>query len=212
MILPSILSTSHLRLKEKLEPLRGLAEVIHVDIEDGVFVPNLSFGPKIIEEIYNEFGFGMDIHYMVKDPQRFFDLFNAIPHKMVSYHIETGIDPDELDFPKGAEIGLAFNPDTKEVDPNVLSKLDFVVVMGVYPGFGGASFEESTYDSVIMFNTLRADNGYDFDIMVDGGVGKDNILRLKNCGADHFVAGSGVFRDDPRKSFLELNNISDGNV
>jgi len=186
--------------------------MIHVDIEDGVFVPNLSFGPKMIEEIYKEFGFELDVHYMVNDPQRFIDIFKSIPHSWVSYHLETGLHPDDLDFPKGARVGVAVNPDTRDIPPDIIASVDFIVLMGVYPGFGGAKFEESTYDSVRRLNDIRNIDGHEFDILVDGGVGKNNILELKRCGADHFVAGSGVFKDDPKKSFLELNDICDRDV
>ncbi|MBN1785806.1 MAG: ribulose-phosphate 3-epimerase [Candidatus Methanofastidiosa archaeon] len=209
MILPSILSTSHLHLMERLEPLRGIATTIHVDIEDGIFVPNLSFGPMLIKEIHEEFGFELDIHYMVREPQRYIDIFKDVPHSWVSYHFETGFRPDDLSFPKGAKIGVAINPDTWDVPHEVLSRIDFLVIMGVYPGFGGAKFEESTFDLVKRFRSVRDESDYDYDIMVDGGVNKGNIRKLKLSGADHFVAGSGVFSNDPLLSFMELNRICD---
>jgi len=211
MILPSILSTSHLHLAEKLEPLRGVAKMIHVDIEDGMFVPNLSFGPKLIGEVHKEFGFELDIHYMVNDPQKYFDIFKEVPHSWISYHAETGLRPDELIFPSGPKIGVAVNPNTPLLGHEMLCEIDFLVIMGVYPGFGGAKFEDSTYDKVRSYDTLRRKEDYCFNIMVDGGVSKDNILKLKLCGTDDFVAGSGVFKKDPRESFLELERICDEN-
>jgi ribulose-phosphate 3-epimerase len=120
--------------------------------------------------------------------------------------------PEELDFPKGARVGVAINPDTEDVPHDILASVDFIVVMGVYPGFGGARFEDSTYDSVRGLSDFRDREDFGYEILVDGGVNRDNILNLKRCGADHFVAGSGVFKDDPKKSFLELNAICDIDV
>ncbi len=209
MILPSILSASHLRLFEKLSPLAGVAPFLHIDLEDGVFVPNLSFGPKVIQEIYDTFGFSLDVHYMVQDPQRFIDIFSGIPQRWISYHMETGILPNELSIPSGTSIGMAVNPDSKRIPDAVLSSLDFVVVMGVYPGFGGASFEDVTYDNVSWYHNRRAERMYSYDIVVDGAVSRDNILGLKQSGADHFVVGSGIFKHDPLKAYTELSNLCD---
>jgi ribulose-phosphate 3-epimerase len=209
MILPSILSASHLRLYENLAPLAGVAPFLHIDLEDGVFVPNLSFGPKVIEEIYRTFGFSLDVHYMVQDPQRYIDIFSSIPQKWVSYHYETGIAPSELSLPEGARVGLAVNPDTRRIPDKLLATLDFVVVMGVYPGFGGAPFEEVTYDNVAWYDRRRTTHEHTYDIIVDGAVSRDNILGLLQQGANHFVVGSGIFRHDPLKAYTELTTLCD---
>jgi len=105
--------------------------------------------------------------------------------------------------------GIAVNPDTPLIAEDVLSSIDFLVIMGVYPGFGGAPFEESTFDHVRRYDALRKRTGLPFEILVDGGVGKDNIVALKDSGADHFVVGSGVFKQRPRESFIELEHICD---
>lgn len=207
MILPSILSASHLFLKEKLDALKEFNPMLHIDLEDGRYVPNLSFGPKIIKEIYDTYNFQLDVHYMVEDPQRFIDIFSDIPQKMISYHVETGISPNDLTIPKGSSIGVALNPDTHSMPDRILSEIDFIVIMGVHPGFGGAKFLESTYDKVSQFDTMRKQEGYEMEIVVDGGVTKDNISRLHSNGADHFVVGAGIFRHDPAESYKELLNL-----
>lgn len=209
MILPSILSTSHLHLYEQLEELRDVASHIHVDIADGRFVPNISFGPKMIGEIYEEFGFKLDVHYMVTEPQRYIDLFKDIPQEWVSYHYETGVHPADISIPEDSRKGIAVNPDTPLIAEDILSSIDFLVIMGVYPGFGGAPFEESTFDHVRRYDALRKRTGLPFEILVDGGVGKDNIVALRDSGADHFVVGSGVFKQRPRESFIELEDLCD---
>ncbi|MHC1605508.1 MAG: ribulose-phosphate 3-epimerase [Candidatus Methanofastidiosia archaeon] len=207
MILPSILSASHLKLYEQLKELEGVAPFIHVDIEDGLFVPNLSFGPKMIEEIYQRFHFKLDIHYMVKDPQRFIDIFKNIPQRWISYPVETGISPEEIIFPDNVKIGVAINPDTKKIEKGLFEMIDFLVIMGVYPGFGGAKFEESTYTRVSYFDELKRKKSYNYDIVIDGGVTLENIAELKQSGADHFVVGAGIFGHNPKKAYLELKKI-----
>ncbi len=211
MILPSILSTNHLHLHEQLKKLVGVAPMLHIDIGDGVFIPNVSFGPKYIKEIYDEFDFDLDVHYMVKDPQRFIKLFEDIPQKWISYHAETGIHPHSLDIPQGSKIGVAVNPDTHNISQEILSSIDFLIIMGVYPGFGGASFVESTFDKVKLFHSTRLEANYNYDIVVDGGVTQSNITKLKSCGADHFVVGAGIFKHDPREAYLKMIKMCDNN-
>ncbi|MDD4281438.1 MAG: ribulose-phosphate 3-epimerase [Candidatus Methanofastidiosa archaeon] len=209
MILPSILSASHLRLKELLEPLHGVAPMLHVDLEDGVFVPNISFGPKLIQEIYDTFGFALDVHYMVREPQRFIDMFADIPQEMISYHAETGVHPRDITVPEGTLLGIAVNPDSPRLSPDILSSIDFVVVMGVHPGFGGAPFEASTYETVSWYDQYRGDRELPFEILVDGGVSRDNIRALIQAGGDHFVVGSGIFKYDPLAAYRELTTLCD---
>jgi pentose-5-phosphate-3-epimerase len=125
---------------------------------------------------------------MVREPQRFIDMFADIPQEMISYHAETGVHPRDITVPEGTLLGIAVNPDSPRLSPDILSSIDFVVVMGVHPGFGGAPFEASTYETVSWYDQYRGDRELPFEILVDGGVSRD-IRALMQAGGVHFVVG-----------------------
>lgn len=209
-IAPSILSADFARLGEEIEMLnRSAADLIHVDVMDGVFVSNISFGFPIMEPLKKLARKPLDVHLMITDPIRYVERFCDAGAWCVGFHLEAVEDPMpalELIRKKGVKTCLTINPDiaVERLLP-YLDKVDIVMLMSVFAGFGGQKFIPETLDKVRLLRKEIEARGLKTWIEVDGGVNKDNAPLLWEAGADILVAGSSVFRSTyPEETILEL--------
>jgi ribulose-phosphate 3-epimerase len=196
---PSILSCDFSRLREQLlEAWEGGAEIIHVDVMDGHFVPNLTFGPLIVEAVRNVLPQAfIDVHLMIDNPRAFVADFARAGADLVSFHAEAAYDFDAVlrDIEGvGIRSGLALCPGTPlSVLEYVLPRLSLVLLMTVNPGFGGQKFILGMEEKIRMLRRKIQEKGLCVDIEIDGGVKEENIEFLASCGASIIVAGSLVF-------------------
>jgi ribulose-phosphate 3-epimerase len=201
-IAPSMLAADFLHLEKDVELVNQYADLFHLDIMDGIFVPNISYGFPVVEAIAKKATKPMDAHLMIVKPENYVERFAKVGVQMLSFHVNATENPGEvLDQIKalGMKPGLAINPDfpVEALFP-YLEKCDFLLIMSVFAGFGGQKFIEDTYERV---RTLKAEidrRGLGCHIQVDGGVSAANAKQLVECGADILVAGSAVFKaEDP---------------
>ena len=197
-IAPSMLAADFLHLEKDVEMVNENADLFHLDIMDGVFVPNISYGFPIVEAIAKIARKPLDTHLMIVEPEKYVERFAKAGSSMISFHLNATKDPDAV-LAKireyGAKAGLVINPDlpVESLFPN-LKNCDFVMLMSVFAGFGGQKFIEETYSRV---RTLKAEierQGLDIPIEVDGGVSASNSAALIQAGAEILVAGSAVFK------------------
>ena len=213
-IAPSILAADFANLQREVEMLNAsAADFIHVDIMDGVFVPNISFGIPVTEAIHRHATKPLDVHLMIVNPELYLEDFVKAGASIVTVHVEacTHLHRTLQEIKRlGVSPGVALNPHTPiEQLTEVLEEVDLVCVMSVNPGFGGQKFIEHTYAKVANLKNLILKKGCETQIEVDGGVSEKNSKRLVEAGADILVAGSFVFNaSDPIAAIASLKNIS----
>ena len=201
-IAPSMLAADFLHLEKDVKTVNKHADLFHLDVMDGVFVPNISFGFPVIEAIAKMAEKPMDVHLMIINPENYVERFAKVGAEMISFHLNATKDPAAVlkqIRSYGVKAGLVINPDlpVESLFP-YLAEADFILLMSVFAGFGGQKFMEATYDRV---RTLKAEidrQGLDLPIQVDGGVSASNASDLAEAGATILVAGSAVFKaEDP---------------
>ena len=210
-IAPSMLSADFLHLEKDVEMVNANADLFHLDVMDGVFVPNISYGFPIVEAIAKKAVKPLDVHLMIVEPEKYVERFVEAGAAMVSFHLNATSDPDAvLDMirAKGAKAGLVINPDlpVSSLFPH-LKNCDFVMLMSVFAGFGGQKFIEATYDRVKELKAELERQGLDIPIEVDGGVSASNAAQLVSCGAEILVAGRAVFKAaDPAQVIEDMRS------
>lgn len=207
-ISPSILSSDFINLEKTLEMLKE-ADEIHIDVMDGSFVPNISYGFPIVKALRKHTDMFLDTHLMIINPEKYVESFAEISDS-VCFHYEATIHHDSLlrkIKDKGTQAGIALNPSTPvNLLKPILHLLDRVLIMSVNPGFGGQCFIEYSLKKVRELNEMRGN--LKFNIEVDGGVNTENALLLKNAGADIVVSGSDIFANpSPEKKVKEYKEI-----
>ncbi|HHX06812.1 MAG TPA: ribulose-phosphate 3-epimerase, partial [Erysipelothrix sp.] len=204
IIAPSVLSMDYANVKHSLEQLENsLASWIHYDVMDGHFVPNISFGPSILNDLNKKTDLFMDVHLMIEEPTRYAQAFIDAGADLITFHWECFRNLaeatnfiDEL-HQKGIKVGITSKPATpiQEYEA-LLSKVDLVLVMSVEPGFGGQSFMEDALDKIAYFKRKREELNLEYLIEVDGGINESTGSRCVEAGCDVLVAGSYVFQGD----------------
>ena len=204
-ILPSILSADFARLGEEIAAgERGGATMLHVDVMDGHFVPNLTLGPPVVESIRKVTKSVLDVHLMITDPDKYAPIFVEAGADQVSVHYEaaTHLDRTIRNIQSlGAKAGVVLNPATPvSVLEDILDVADYVLIMSVNPGFGGQQFIPNALKKIRRLDHMRRERGLPFRIEIDGGVRLDNVEAIVRAGCDWLVAGSSIFHSDDSAS------------
>ncbi|MEN8863253.1 MAG: ribulose-phosphate 3-epimerase [Lentimonas sp.] len=208
ILAPSLLAGDHANLKSSIQEIAdaGLSWV-HLDIMDGHFVPNLSFGPQTIKALrgYSELFF--DVHLMLDNPDKYIDAFLDAGAEQITIHVEPDYPVAEtLAYikSKGCKCGVVLNPDTPAEDAKpFLQDCDMVLLMTVQPGFGGQSFREDVLPKVETFAKWREELGLDFRLQVDGGIDLNTAGRCTELGVDTLVAGTAFYKAADRAEFIK---------
>lgn len=198
LIAPSILSADFSRLGEELRHVeKAGADVIHVDVMDGHFVPNITIGPLVVKAVKKSTTLPIDVHLMIENPQNYIKDFADAGADWISVHAEEGYHLDRsLQLIKncGAKAGVVLNPATPlSVLENVIDVVDYVLIMSVNPGFGGQKFIPYCLEKIKKLSNIIQQKNLNTFIEVDGGIKTDNIKEVSNAGAHVFIAGSAIF-------------------
>jgi ribulose-phosphate 3-epimerase len=212
-IAPSVLAADFGNLQRDCEMINNSeADWFHIDIMDGVFVPNISFGMPVLKSINRIAKKNMDVHLMIVNPDRYITEFKKMGADILTVHFEVCNHLHRTIHAikeAGMKAGVALNPHTSVYAiSDILKEIDLICIMSVNPGFGGQSFIENTYDKISILKKLRKKNNASFLIEVDGGVNSNNARKLIDKGADVLVAGSFVFKSsNPVKTIADLKSV-----
>ena len=199
LIAPSMLSADFLHLEKDVEMVNSHADLFHLDVMDGTCVPNISFGFPIVEAIGKKAAKPLDVHLMIVHPEKYVERFVKAGADMISFHFEAALQQTDevidLIHSFNCKAGVAINPDcpVEKIFP-FLGKLDFVLVMSVFAGFGGQKFIEDSLGRIASVKAELERLGRDIPIEVDGGISPDNASSVVKAGASILVAGSSVFK------------------
>lgn len=213
LIAPSLLAADFSNLAQQIRYVElGGADWIHCDIMDGKFVPNLTFGPLVVEAVRKITKLPIDTHLMIKNPDQIIKNFIDAGCNYITVHQEEVIHLNRtINWIKelGAKAGVSINPSTPvSTLIEILEYVDLVLVMSVNPGFGGQKFIPSSLKKIEELSRIRKEKGYNFLIEVDGGIDKENIKRISDAGCNVFVAGSSIFgKDNITAAAMELKNL-----
>jgi len=208
MIAPSILSANFVRLEEEIGIVEeGGADLLHIDVMDGHFVPNITIGPPVVKSIAKIAKLPLDVHLMIEEPMKYLDDFIEAGSKAISVHAE--VSPHlhrtiQRMKERGIKTGIALNPSTSlSCLEYLLGEIDFVLLMTVNPGFGGQVFIKEMLPKINALKRMIKEKSPDTLIEVDGGIKLENIFEVSQAGGDIFVAGSAVFRSQDKKKMIQ---------
>ena len=213
-ILPSILSADFSRLGAEIACMeQAEAKILHIDVMDGHFVPNISIGTPVLESVRKATKLSLDVHLMITDPDRYAPVFiqagadSVLVHQEVCPHLDRTIRMIQAE---GARAGVVLNPSTPvDLLDDVLDLVDVVLVMSVNPGFGGQRFIPNALNKIRQLAGKRKERGLAFPIEIDGGVSAANVAQIVHAGCDLLVAGSSIFHSpDPGAAFRELQALA----
>ena len=210
IVSPSMLSANFGELDKDIEMVnRSEADWFHIDVMDGVFVPNISFGFPVIQAINKKAEKPLDVHLMIVDPDRYIKQFKGVGAEILTVHYEacTHLHRTIQNIKShGMKAGVSLNPHTPvSLLEDIITDIDLVLLMSVNPGFGGQSYIENTYSKVKQLRELAKSKQTQVIIEIDGGVDTTNAQKLVDCGADALVAGSAVFKsDNPEATISKL--------
>ena len=200
-ISPSILSGDFSQLGNEIQRLeKGGADMIHVDVMDGHFVPNLTIGPPVIKSLRKHSTLPFDVHLMISPVHKYIENFANAGADIITFHPEASENIDETinhikSFNK--KVGLSLNPNTGiNVIENFLDKINLVLVMSVHPGFGGQKFMPEVLKKIKDLHEIKKNKNLNFDIEVDGGINFDNSKTVKDAGANILVSGTTIFKEN----------------
>ncbi len=207
-IAPSILSADILHLEDEIKRIEGAgADMIHIDIMDGHFVPNLTYGPALVKTIKGITDLPLDVHLMIDNPQVFIERFAKAGADNITVHAEvTAPIPQLLELDKSFDksFGVSIKPDTKlDAITDSLDMIDILLIMTVYPGFGGQPFMESVVSTIALASKLKVENGYKYEIEVDGGLNDQTVKIAASNGATLIVAGNYIFKSSDYKKAID---------
>jgi ribulose-phosphate 3-epimerase len=213
-ILPSILSADFARLAESVAPIEAAGcRMLHVDVMDGHFVPNITIGPPVVASLRKATRAQLDVHLMIENPDLYIPAFAKAGADLISVHQEACTHLDRtlhLIRNEGARPGVVLNPGTPvSTLEDVLHLVDFVLIMSVNPGFGGQKFIPHSLEKLKQLVSKRKELGLHFHIEIDGGIAPDTIQNAVSAGAEWLVAGSAVFHTvNPRAAYEELRRLA----
>ena len=213
-IAPSILSADFSNLTEQITAVeRAGCDLLHMDVMDGQFVENITFGPMIVDAANRITDLPLDVHLMIVKPERQIEKFVLTGADMISIHMEAVQEPVSVlrDIRRlGALAGVAINPDTKvEGILTLLDEVDYILVMSVYPGRAGQKFIDSVRQKIETLRKAIDDNDLDVKVEVDGGINPNTVQLVARAGVDIIVAGDAVFRSpDPASAIAELRKLT----
>jgi len=209
IIAPSILSADFTRLGEELKHVENAgADWIHIDVMDGHFVPNITYGPIIVEACKRVTSLPLDVHLMIENPDLSIPDFINAGADLISVHVEACVHLNrtiQMIKEAGVKAGVALNPATpiESVDW-ILEYLDFILIMSVNPGFGGQSFIPNSLEKITSIKKMITDRGLSTLIQIDGGVSRNTIQEIAMAGTDSFVAGSAIFGSSDYKETIDI--------
>ncbi len=218
IIAPSLLAADFTRLQQELQMFEeSEAQWLHLDVMDGVFVPNISFGANIISQLRPLSKKIFDVHLMIENPSHYIPSFAKSGADIISFHAEATNHVHRTIYQikdLGLKAGVALNPHTPiSLIENVLEDVDLVVLMSVNPGFGGQKFIYNTLQKIKVLQEIKNERNLTFDIEIDGGVGLQNAEKILQAGATVLVAGSSVFKSEtPKETIQRLKQVGLGNL
>ncbi len=213
LLAPSILSADFTRIAEDIKTVETAgADLLHLDVMDGHFVPNITFGPKMVKDINNVTSLKLDVHLMISEPEKYIEAFAKAGADWVSVHYETSDHLNRLVNQvkdAGCKAGVVINPATNvELLYDIIEYTDFVLLMSVNPGFGGQKFIESSLEKAKRLKEMIAKKNSAAFIEMDGGIGLNNMSSVKQSGVDVFVCGNSIFgAKDPVKTIKDMKRI-----
>ncbi|MEA2040951.1 MAG: ribulose-phosphate 3-epimerase [Bacteroidota bacterium] len=210
-ISPSLLSANFAHLEQDIKMLEaGGAHLLHIDVMDGHFVPNITMGPVVMKDVKRVTKLPLDVHLMIEHPEQYIDAFAdagadyLTVHAEATSHLHRAVQQIKS---KGIKAGVSLNPHTPlSVLENILSDIDLILIMSVNPGFGGQSFIPNTLKKLEKLNRMLSEHdARHIEIEVDGGVKLDNIKQVSDAGCDIFVSGSGIFKaQNPKQTIADM--------
>lgn len=212
-IAPSILSADFSEMGAAIDKIeRAGADLVHCDVMDGIFVPNITFGPKMIKDIRAKTNLPLDVHLMITKPERYIKQFADAGADFITIHYEATDNVNkvlEQIRACGIKSGLVINPDTEvEVIKPSLPFCDMILIMSVYPGFGGQKYIQGSTERIKKAKELIIESGFDILLEIDGGITTENAAETKKAGADVIVAGSAVFNAENMSEAIDRLKVS----